>query len=73
MHTTIGEAELREKLAQAHDVIAHLIGLAALDGPEARRAAAYFGSDAFDPRFLPWPRHDEDGMRPDQLNAANDD
>jgi hypothetical protein len=66
-------AELREKIAQAHQVIAHLIDQAAFNGAEAHRALAYFGTDAFDRDFLPWPRYEDEGLRPDQLNAANDD
>lgn len=65
-------AELRQKIAQAHEVIAHLIEKAAYNGAEAHRALDYFGSDAFDRDFLPWP-HPEQGRRPEDLNAANDD
>ena len=66
-------AELKEKLAQAREVIAHLIDKAAFNGAEAHRALDYFGSDAFDRTFLPWPRQEDEGLRPDELNAANDD
>ncbi len=66
-------AELKEKLAQARDVIAHLIDKAAFNGAEAHRALDYFSSDAFDRMFLPWPRQEDEGLRPDELNAANDD
>ena len=66
-------AELRSKLDQARQVIEHLMAKASYDGGEAHRALGYFGGDGFDPDFLPWPRHDEEGLRPDQLNAANDD
>ncbi|HEV2502428.1 MAG TPA: hypothetical protein VGV39_05105 [Mesorhizobium sp.] len=66
-------AELKEKLAQARDVIAHLIDKAAFNGAEAHRALDYFGSDTFEKEFLPWPRQDDEGLRPDELNAANDD
>ena len=66
-------AELKEKLAQARDVIAHLIDKAAFNGSEAHRALDYFGSDAFDRKFLPWPRQEDEGLRPDELNATNDD
>ncbi|TIR22931.1 MAG: hypothetical protein E5X34_14395 [Mesorhizobium sp.] len=65
-------AELRQKIAQAREVIAHLIDKAAVNGAEAHRALEYFGSDAFDRDFLPWP-HIEEGLRPEELNAANDD
>ncbi|RWL82102.1 MAG: hypothetical protein EOR67_17635 [Mesorhizobium sp.] len=65
-------AELRQKIAQAREVIAHLIDKAAVNGAEAHRALGYFGSDAFDRDFLPWP-HTEEGLRPEELNAANDD
>ncbi|MBN9234949.1 MULTISPECIES: hypothetical protein [Phyllobacteriaceae] len=66
-------AELKQKIAQAREVIAHLIEKAAFNGAEAHRALDYFGSNAFERNFLPWPRHDDEGLRPDQLNAANDD
>jgi hypothetical protein len=65
-------AELRQKIAQAREVIAHLMDKAAYNGAEAHRALDYFGSDAFDRDFLPWP-HSEEGLRPEELNAANDD
>ncbi|TIP01967.1 MAG: hypothetical protein E5X72_22880 [Mesorhizobium sp.] len=65
-------AELRQKIAQAREVIAHLIDKAAVNGAEAHRALDYFGSEAFDRDFLPWP-HIEEGLRPEELNAANDD
>ena len=66
-------AELKQKIAQAREVIAHLIEKAAFNGAEAHRALDYFGSNAVERNFLPWPRHDDEGLRPDQLNAANDD
>jgi hypothetical protein len=66
-------AELKEKLAQAHSVIEHLMDKAAFNGAEAHRALAYFSKDGFDREFLPWPRHTDDRLRPDELNAANDD
>jgi len=65
--------DLKAKLAQARTVIAHLMEKASYDGAEARRALAYFDGDGFDGDFLPWPRHEEESLRPDQLNAANDD
>ncbi|AZO35361.1 hypothetical protein EOA27_02175 [Mesorhizobium sp. M2A.F.Ca.ET.037.01.1.1] len=65
-------AELKQKVAQAREVIAHLIDKAAFNGAEAHRALEYFGSDGFDRDFLPWP-HIEEGLRPEELNAANDD
>ena len=46
---------------------------AAYDGAEAQRALGYFAGDVFDADFLPWPRPHDEGLRPDQLNAANDD
>ena len=64
---------LKRKLAQAREVIAHLMDKAAYNGAEAHRALDYFGSEAFDKDFLPWPRHDDEGIRPENLNAANDD
>ncbi|ESW83667.1 MULTISPECIES: hypothetical protein [unclassified Mesorhizobium] len=66
-------AELRQKLAQAHEVIAHLMDKAAFNGAEAHRALAYFSNDGFEKDFLPWPRHADEGLRPEELNAANDD
>ncbi|TIM21076.1 MAG: hypothetical protein E5Y74_15545, partial [Mesorhizobium sp.] len=52
---------------------AHLIDKAAFNGAEAHRALDYFGGDAFDGNFLPWPHHGDEGLRPEELNAANDD
>jgi hypothetical protein len=66
-------AQLRQKLAQAREVIAHLMDKAAFNGAEAHRALDYFGGDAFEKDFLPWPRHTDEGLRPEELNAANDD
>ena len=66
-------AQLRQKIAQAREVIAHLMDKAAFNGNEAHRALDYFGSDAFEKDFLPWPRHGDEGLRPEELNAANDD
>jgi hypothetical protein len=65
--------QLRQKIAQAREVIALLMDKAAFNGAEAHRALDYFSSDAFEKNFLPWPRHGDEGLRPDQLNAANDD
>ncbi|MEW6635110.1 MAG: hypothetical protein AB1440_29920 [Pseudomonadota bacterium] len=65
-------ADLKQKIAQAREVIAHLMDKAAFNGAEAHRALTYFGSDTFDRNFLPWP-HIEEGLRPEELNAANDD
>ncbi|MFB9980546.1 hypothetical protein ACFSQQ_34495 [Mesorhizobium kowhaii] len=66
-------AELRQKIAQAREVIAHLMDKAAFNGAEAHRALDYFGGDEFDGNFLPWPHHGDEGLRPEELNAANDD
>ncbi|PTE10447.1 hypothetical protein [Mesorhizobium helmanticense] len=66
-------AQLRQKIAQAREVIAHLLDKAAFNGAEAQRALDYFGSDEFEKNFLPWPRPGDEGLRPDELNAANDD
>ncbi|RWO02822.1 hypothetical protein [Mesorhizobium sp.] len=66
-------AQLRQKVAQAREVIAHLMDKAAFNGAEAHRALDYFGSNAFKKDFLPWPRHTDEGLRPEELNAANDD
>ncbi|KQZ82984.1 hypothetical protein ASD64_07415 [Mesorhizobium sp. Root157] len=65
--------QLKEKLSQAHEVIAHLMAKAAFNGAEAHRALNYFSGDSFDRDFLPWPRYTDDRLRPDELNAANDD
>ncbi|CCV09958.1 hypothetical protein [Mesorhizobium sp. STM 4661] len=66
-------AQLRQKIAQAREVIAHLMDKAAFNGAEAHRALDYFGGDEFEKSFLPWPRHGDEGLRPEDLNAANDD
>ena len=66
-------AELRGKIAQARQVIAHLAEVANLGDGEAHRAFVYFSTDAFDPNFMPWPRRAGEGLRPEELNAANDD
>jgi hypothetical protein len=66
-------AQLREKLAQAREVIAHLLEDASVNGAEAHRALDYFSGNDFQPDFLPWPRHQDEGLRPEELNAANDD
>ncbi|MBN9242380.1 MAG: hypothetical protein J0I98_06260 [Mesorhizobium sp.] len=66
------DGDLKAKLAQARAVIAHLMEKASYDGAEAQRALAYFDDDGFDANFLPWPRHEEEGLRPEDLNAAND-
>jgi len=67
------EADLKQKIAQAREVIAHLMDKAAFNGAEAHRALDYFGGDAFEKIFLPWPRQGDEGLRPEELNAANDD
>ncbi|TGR35791.1 hypothetical protein EN838_35505 [Mesorhizobium sp. M1C.F.Ca.ET.195.01.1.1] len=56
-------AELKQKIAQAREVIAHLMDKAAFNGAEAHRALDYFGGDAFDRNFLPLP-HTDEGLRP---------
>jgi hypothetical protein len=66
-------AELKQKIEQAREVIAHLLDKAAFNGTEARRALDYFSGDDFDQTFLPWPHHGEESLRPEELNAANDD
>jgi hypothetical protein len=65
--------QLRKKLEQAHQVIVHLMDKAACSGTEAYRALSYFAGSDFDDDFLPWPRRDDEGLRPDELSAANDD
>ena len=70
--TADGETEkLRAKLMQARAVIAHLAGAAAM-GAEGERALEYFASDRYEPGFLPWPREAPEGIRPENLSAAND-
>jgi hypothetical protein len=64
--------KLRMKLDQARAVIEHLIGDASETGAEGKRALAYFASDDYERDFLPWPRQEAEGMRPEELNAAND-
>ncbi|WP_320263044.1 hypothetical protein [Mesorhizobium dulcispinae] len=66
-------AELRQKIVQAREVIAHLMEKSDFNGAEAHRALDYFGSDAFDRNFLPWPHQGDEGLKPEELNAANDD
>lgn len=63
---------LEAKLQQARQVIAHLLGEGAARGSEGERALRYFSTDRYDPAFLPWPRREE-GIRPEDLSAANDD
>jgi hypothetical protein len=63
---------LKAKLEQARHAIEHLMDKAACNGAEAQRVLAYFSNDGFDPDFLPWPRQEEEGLRPEELNAAND-
>ena len=65
--------QLRKKLEQAHQVIAQLMGKASCTGAEAQRALGYFAGDGFDKDFLPWPRRHDEGLRPGELSAANDD
>ena len=72
MTGTTETEHLRAKLAQARTVIAHLVAHSESSGSEGRRAVDYFSGDHFDPDFLPWPRHADEGTRPEDLNAAND-
>lgn len=65
--------DLKAKLAQALEVIEFLVERTDFKGTEAQRARSYFAGDVFDPDFLPWPRFDDKGKRPEELNAANDD
>ncbi|MHA6641423.1 hypothetical protein [Mesorhizobium sp. A623] len=64
--------QLRKKLEQAHQVIAQLMDKASCSGAEAHRALGYFAGSDFDENFLPWPRGDDEVLRPDELSAAND-
>jgi hypothetical protein len=72
MNKPHGKEALRLKLDQARVVIARLIGDASANGAEDLRALDYFLGDRYDPDFLPWPRRGDEGMRPEDLNAAND-
>ena len=72
MNKTVKNKAQRLKLEQARVVIAHLIGDASANGAEGMRALEYFLDDRYDPDFLPWPRQADEGMRPEELNAAND-
>lgn len=68
------EEQLLEKIAQAYQVIGQLLDKTGDFGSvEGQRALDYFAGDEFDEDFLPWPRHDDEGLRPEELNAANDD
>jgi len=64
---------LEAKLRQAAAVIAQLTGKDDVLGGEGKRALEYFNSDHFDPAFLPWPKPEEESIRPEDLNATNDD
>lgn len=72
MTDTTGAEALRAKLEQARAVIARLVGDGGTLGAEGERALDYFSSDRYEPDFLPWPRGQADGMRPEELSAAND-
>lgn len=63
---------LRAKLEQARAVIARLVGDGGTFGAEGDRALDYFSSDRYEPDFLPWPREQTGGIRPEDLSAAND-
>ncbi len=65
--------QLKAKIAQAREVIAYLLEASAFNRAEAHRALDYFSGDGFERNFLPWPRHEDEGLRPEELNAANDD
>ena len=65
-------ARLREKLTQARQVITYLVNDGHFNGTEGRRAVDYFSRSDVNPDFLPWPLQDEEGLRPEQLNASND-
>ncbi len=73
MTTPANVEQLEEKIAQAYQVIGHLLDQAGIEGSEAERVLNYFSSDEFDPDFLPWPRPGAEGLRPEELNAGNDD
>lgn len=64
---------LRAKLQQAREVIAKLVEEADIGEFEGQRLVHYFSDAAYDPAFLPWTRQGDDGIRPENLNAANDD
>lgn len=62
---------LKAKLQQAREVIAKLIEDADIGEFEARRLLEYFTNTGFDPAFqLEVPQ--EEGLRPEELSAAND-
>lgn len=73
MTTPANLEQLEEKIAQAYQVIGYLLDQIGLDGSEGERVLDYFSSDAFDPEFLPWPRPGAEGLRPEELDASNDD
>jgi hypothetical protein len=73
--------DLRRKMAQARETIRALAsdggsGHSTVDQTEAARALAYFSSEAFDENFRFARRSEnvaDEGLRPEDLNAANDD
>jgi hypothetical protein len=73
MTTQASIEQLAEKIAQAYQVIGHLLDQAGVEGSEGVRALDYFSSGNFDPDFLPWPRPSAEGLRPEELDASNDD
>lgn len=73
MTTSANVEQLEEKIAQAYQVIGYLLDQAGVEGSESIRVLDYFSGDDFDPDFLPWPRPAAEGLRPDELNAGNDD
>jgi len=72
MATQATEKQLRQKIAQAYQVIGYLLDQANINGGEGERVLDYFLSDQFDPDFLPWPPAAPEGLKPQELNAAND-
>ena len=72
MTTPATVEQLEKKIGQARQVIGYLLDQSGFNGGEGERALDYFSRDGFDPDFLPWPRHDDEGIRPDQLDASND-
>ncbi|WP_210336992.1 hypothetical protein [Aquamicrobium zhengzhouense] len=60
-------------MKQAATIIGQLTGTDSGLGSEGKRARDYFLSDRYEPDFLPWPVSEDQPIRPENLNAANDD
>ena len=73
-------AQLHDKIEQAHQTIRALLsattGRQTIDSGEAARVLGYFSSPDFDRNFRViqgLAQSADDGLRPEELNAANDD